>query len=80
MENLSTFWILRGFPEPEVTLVTWDFLRTAVNQTFISLKGADSSEVLPGQLGNHSGIVALADFGCVAPARVLRKEVSVPGL
>lgn len=48
-------------------MATWDFLRTTVNQTLISVKGADSSELLPGQLRNRSGIVALAGFGCVAP-------------
>ena len=30
------------------------------------MKGADSSEMLPGQLGNCSDLAALAHFGCVA--------------
>ena len=47
-------------------MATRGFLKTTVNQTSIVVKGADSSETLPGQLWNRSDIVALADFGCVA--------------
>lgn len=52
-------------------MATWGFLKTAVNQTSIIVKGADRSETLPGQLCNCSDIVALADFGCVASGSCL---------
>jgi len=43
-------------------VATWGFLKTAVDQTSITVKGADTSEMLPGQLWNCSDIAALSDF------------------